>query len=234
MHTEIRDMENLFAVREHAAIAAANWIASSLRARLRSDGGASLVVTGGSSPANCYANLADAELAWKDVHVLLSDERWVPASDSDSNERMVRQSLLVRRASSANFLSFYNENNSIEEQCEVFSSQIASLPMPFASTLLGMGGDGHIASLFADSPEFEDGMDLSSGKLAIAVSTPASPHPRISLTLAALLQSDEIVLLFFGTDKREVYEQAKGDPAAYPVSRLLHQDNVPVHVFWAP
>lgn len=227
-------MDNFFAVREHASIAAANWIASSLATRLQSDSSASLVVTGGSSPSRCYETLADTELAWNHVHVLLSDERWVPESDKDSNERMVRQTLLVKRAAGANLLSFYNKNNSIEKQCEVISSQMNGLPMPFASTLLGMGGDGHIASLFADSPEFEDGIDTSSGKRVIAVSTPASPHPRISLTLSALLQSDEIVLLFFGHDKREVYEQAKLDPEAYPVSRLLHQQHVPVHVFWAP
>ncbi|MGB5166064.1 MAG: 6-phosphogluconolactonase [Woeseiaceae bacterium] len=227
-------MENFYDVREHAAIAAANWIASSLGARLQRDGNASLVVTGGSSPMRCYEILADTTLAWNNVHVLLSDERWVPDSDRDSNERMVRQTLLVNRAAGASFLSFYNKNKSIEEQCEVFSAQLEALPRPFASTLLGMGGDGHIASLFADSPEFADGMDTASGKLAIAVSTPSSPHPRISLTLNALLQSDEIVLLFFADDKREVYEQAKLDPQAYPVSRLLHQERVPVHVFWAP
>ena len=227
-------MDNFFTTRDQAATAAANWIAASLGRRLGSDGAASLVVTGGSSPARCYEVLAAADLAWDKVHVLLSDERWVPQSDPDSNEKMVRETLLVGRASDANLHGFYNKNIIIEEQCKVFSSSLAALPSPFASTLLGMGSDGHIASLFADSPQFADGVDADGEQLCIAVTTAASPHPRISLTLAALLQSDEIVLLFFGDDKREVYEKAKLDPEAYPVSRLMNQDRVPVHAFWAP
>ena len=66
------------------------------------------------------------------------------------------------------------------------------------------------------------------------MNTAASPHPRISLTLAALTRSDVIVLLFFGKAKHEVYEQAKASSTAFPVSRLLHQKRVPVHVYWAP
>lgn len=234
MHTVIPEMDNFFTTRDQAAVAAADWIAASLGSRLDSDGAASLVVTGGSSPAKCYEVLAASDLRWDKVHVLLSDERWVPQSDPDSNERMVRETLLVDQASDANLLGFYNKNITIDEQCKVFSSSLSELPSPFASTLLGMGADGHIASLFADSPQFADGVDADSEQLCMAVTTAASPHPRISLTLAALLQSDEIVLLFFGDDKREVYRQAKLDPEAYPVSRLLHQDRVPVHAFWAP
>jgi 6-phosphogluconolactonase len=97
-----------------------------------------------------------------------------------------------------------------------------------------MGEDGHFASLFPDAENLEQGLDTDGIQLCLPVNTAASPHPRISLTLAALSRSDAIVLLFFGAAKREVYEQAKADSNGYPVSRLLLQKRAPVHVYWAP
>ena len=75
---------------------------------------------------------------------------------------------------------------------------------------------------------------LQSGRLYIPVVTAASPHLRISMTLAAISRSDEIVLLFFGDDKLAVYEKAKATSNGYPLSRLLRQKRAPVRVFWAP
>ena len=97
-----------------------------------------------------------------------------------------------------------------------------------------MGADGHFASLFPDAENLAEGLDADGSSLCIPVSTDASPHPRISLTLAALSRSDEIVLLFFGDDKLAVYKEAKKQTNGYPVSRLLRQKRAPVHVYWAP
>ena len=97
-----------------------------------------------------------------------------------------------------------------------------------------MGADGHFASLFPDARNLATGLDLESEKLCLPVKTQASPHMRISLTLAALSRSDSIVLLFFGEDKRAVYEAAQISHDQYPVSRLLLQKRAPVHTFWAP
>lgn len=227
-------MEHFFKTREEAAIAAANSIATALGRRLDGDQRTSLVVTGGSSPQACYASLAARELSWDRVHVVLSDERWVPPSDDDSNEKMIRSALLIENAAKAQLHPFYVDDADVQERSSTFADELRDLPSPFASCLLGMGDDGHIASLFADADNFEEGIDANNPQLCISTKTAASPHPRISLTLSALLQSDEVVLLFFGETKRDVYEQAKLEASAYPVSRLLHQNRVPVSAFWAP
>ena len=97
-----------------------------------------------------------------------------------------------------------------------------------------MGTDGHFASLFPDAENLAEGLDLESRTLCLPVKTAASPHARISLTLAALSRSDEIVLLFFGDEKRVIYDKAKAGNARYPVTRLLRQKRAPVYVYWAP
>jgi len=100
--------------------------------------------------------------------------------------------------------------------------------------LIGIGTDGHFASLFPDAEQLELGLNVDSGRLYLPVTTAASPHPRISMTLAGISRSDEIALLFFGEEKLEVYEQAKASADAYPLSRLLRQKRAPVRLFWAP
>ena len=97
-----------------------------------------------------------------------------------------------------------------------------------------MGADGHFASLFPDAGNLEFGLSVESGRLYIPVSTDASPHPRVSMTLAGISRSDEIVLLFFGEEKLAVYERAVATANTYPVAQLLRQKRAPVRVFWAP
>jgi 6-phosphogluconolactonase len=157
----------------------------------------------------------------------------VPATDDASNEKLVRDTLLVDAAANAQFLSTYAADTTPAERCRALDAALPALPLPFACTLLGMGGDGHIASLFPDAGNLAAGLDENNPAWCLPVTTSASEHVRISLTLAALLQSMQIVLLFFGTGKRDVYERAKAASSAYPVASLLSQDRTPVHVFWA-
>ena len=227
-------MEHFFDSREDASLAAASRIVAALTRRLDSQPEASLVVTGGSSPALCYSALADTDLAWGRVHVLLSDERWVPPTHVDSNEKMVREELLVGHAAAADLLPLYNDQIPLSAISSKLNEALKGLPVPIACSLLGMGEDGHFASLFPDADNLELGLEVDSPTYFIPVNTVASPHPRISLTLAALSRSDEVVLLFFGDSKREVYERAKASSTALPVSKLLFQSRAPVHVFWAP
>lgn len=227
-------MENLFDSREEASIAAAAHISRALARRLDAQGEASVVVSGGTSPAGVFAELARTKLAWSDVHVILSDERWVPADHVDSNEKLVRQTLLTGEARDASLLPVYKPGVDIEERCEELNDELRLAPFPFSCALLGMGEDGHFASLFPDAGNLAEGLDADSHKLCIPVNTAASPHARVSLTLSALSRSDEILLLIFGTAKHEVYEAAKRDANGYPASHLLRQKRAPVHLYWAP
>jgi 6-phosphogluconolactonase len=212
-------MENLFDSREAAAIAAAERIAAALARRLDAQGEASLVVSGGTSPAGVFAELARTPLAWPDVHVILSDER---------------ETLLAGHAQDASLLTVYRPGVTVEERCHELNDELRQAPFPFACALLGMGEDGHFASLFPDAQNLEEGLDVDSSELCIPVSTAASPHPRVSLTLSALSRSDEILLLMFGDRKRAVYEATKQAANGYPVSHLLRQKRAPVYVYWAP
>lgn len=227
-------MENFFDSRDAASVAAAERIARALERRLDAQGEASVVVSGGTSPAGVFAQLAGVSLAWPDVHVILSDERWVPSDHEDSNEKLVRETLLTGEAQRANLLTVYESGVTIEARCSALNDEVRQAPFPFACALLGMGEDGHFASLFPDAENLGEGLDVDSSELCIPVHTAASPHPRVSLTLSALSRSDEILLLLFGDRKREVYEAAKQTANGYPVFHLLRQKRAPVYVYWAP
>lgn len=220
----------VFDNREQASVAAAAHLTQALDAALQNKVETTFIVTGGSSPRHCYAALADTPLAWDRVHCLLSDERWVAPDHDDSNERMIRETFLTGAAEPAILHPFFQADISARKRCDVFDTELRQLPWPAATCLLGMGEDGHIASLFPDAVEDPTWRDA----YCLPVSTAASPHPRVSLSLKALLCSHQIVLLFFGEAKRRVYEQAAQSENAFPVSRILQQNNVPVTAFWSP
>ncbi len=224
--------ERHFEKRQAASSAAAARIAELLEIRLDEQNDASLVVSGGSTPVDCFAELAGTELDWERVQVLLSDERWVAPDQADSNERLVRDHLLKGNAAAAQLTPVYSATSTPEQRCDELQEPLPSLP--FAAALIGMGTDGHFASLFPDAVNLAAGLDVECGRLYIPVMTAASPHPRVSMTLAAISRSDEIVLLMFGQDKLDVFEKAKTSKNGFPVSRLLRQKRAPVNVFWAP
>ena len=227
-------MEHYFDTREEASVAAAERIASAVARRLDLEGQASLVVSGGTTPERCMQELAAKPLDWRHVSIVASDERWVPADHDDSNQKLIREKLMVNGAASADLLPFFDGDSDIDARCETLHDEIRSRPFPFACVLLGMGADGHFASLFPDADNLATGLDVDAPVACIPVRTEASPYDRISLTLSALSRSDEVVLLFFGDDKREVYEKAKDVGNGYPVSKLLVQKRAPVSVYWAP
>lgn len=224
--------EHYFATRLEASTAAADRMAELLANRLDNHGEASVVVSGGSSPQQCLKALSKMPLDWQHLQVALSDERWLPPDNDDSNEKMVRESLLVDEAASAQLLPVYADGVSPDERCDELQHPLPVLP--FSCALIGIGTDGHFASLFPDATQLALGLDVDSGRLYIPVTTAASPHTRISMTLAGISRSDEIALLFFGKEKLDVYSEAKESAAAYPLSRLLRQKRAPVRVFWAP
>ncbi len=224
--------EHRFESRDEASTAAASRIAELLKYRLKHQDHASFVISGGSSPLECFRALSETPLDWDRVDILLSDERWVPPDHADSNEKLAREALLVDKASEAQLQPVYAAGVSAEQRCDDLQDPLPMLP--FSCALIGMGTDGHFASLFPDADNLESGLDVESARLYIPVATAASPHPRVSMTLAGISRSDEIVLLFFGEEKLAIYEQARADANGFPVSKLLRQKRAPVRVFWAP
>jgi 6-phosphogluconolactonase len=145
---------------------------------------------------------------------------------------MVRAALLKDQAASASVLPIYQKDLSVEERCEALQSLYPE--NGFACSMIGMGVDGHFASLFPNSDSLKAGLNLANQSFYIPIRTAASPHPRVSMTLSALLKSDEILLLMFGEKKLAVFEQAEAGDAAYPIAALLEQQQIPVSLYWAP
>lgn len=224
--------EHRFATREAASEAAADRLAELLQNRLENQPLASAVVCGGTTPGDCFEALSQCSLDWDRVRISLSDERWLSGDHEDSNEKLIRDSLLVGKAAAAELQPVYAEGVSRAERCDELQDPLPELPFSFS--LIGMGADGHFASLFPDAENLEFGLAVDSGRLYVPVDTAASRHPRVSMTLAGISRADEIVLLFFGDEKLEIYERAMKESNGFPVSRLLRQKRAPVRVFWAP
>ena len=224
-----------FAGRDALAEAAASLIAQTLERRLGEGAGrASLVASGGATPAPVYDRLRDWPLDWRRIDVTLSDERWLEPSSPDSNQRMLREHLLRGAAQAAQLIPLWSPETSLEAAAVRAEAAIAPL-MPFDVVLLGMGEDGHFASLFPGSPALAEGLRLEGERLCLGVpaSAPAPPQPRISLTLRALLQSRLVLLLTSGEAKKLVLDAALAG-ADLPVRALLLQDQAPVRLFWSP
>ena len=212
-----------FGSREEASSALADELEQVLRASLQDDAEASLVVSGGTSPRSLFHHLSRRDLAWDRVWIIPSDERMVPLDHPDRNEAMIRRELLRDRARAAGLVSLL-----------VSGPLPGSLLGQFDAVVLGMGEDGHTASLFPDSPDLQAA--LASEKVLYRLDVPRLSADRITLTPHALLHSGKLYLLFFGEDKRRVFDaaMAHGEVAEYPVRFLLQQDKVPVTVYWAP
>ena len=221
-----------FESRDEASAAAAARIAGLVDTRLQRHGAASFVVSGGTTPGKCFQYLSGYDLAWEDVLVVLSDERWVPNTHADSNERLVRETLLVDRASEGNVLPVHQADISVDERCK--SLQNYQPVNGFASALVGMGTDGHFASLFPGTDSLEAGLNPDNHRFYIPVRTEASPHPRVSMTIHSLTQSEEILMLFFGDEKLDIFERARAGDPQYPIAALLAQSETPVSLYWAP
>lgn len=225
--------EYFFTSREEASAAAADSLRDALQAELSRQDRAAVVLSGGSTPAATLRMLSRQQLAWDRITVTLSDERWVSADHDDSNERMLRATLLKNEACQVRLMPLFREDVAVAEAPIRLQQDFDKLPLPFASTLLGMGEDGHFASLFPDFEGLNEALQEVSDTSFVTVTTAASPHPRISMTLSGLLCSREIILLIFGAGKRRVYEDAKSG-SKLPIARLIAQARVPLRVVWAP
>lgn len=199
-------------------------------------GTASMIVSGGRTPVRLFEQLRDEKVDWAQVWITLADERWVDTSAEASNERLVREHLLVGPAAAARFVGLKNPAPTPEAGADWATRALTRVPHPYDVVVLGMGEDGHTASLFPGSLALARGLDMSAVPGCLAVNALKAPHARISLNLRALLDARRIVLHIEGQAKWQVYQRARapGTPAELPVRAVLHQKEVPVDVFWAP
>jgi 6-phosphogluconolactonase len=205
-----------------------------LSAAIEAKGSASLVVSGGRTPMGFFHLLSQQLLDWEKVSITLADERWVDGDHQDSNDKLVRENLLINEACKAQFIPLKNHAVDAmdgEADCE---QALAGLDQ-FTVVILGMGDDGHTASLFPGAEALALGLDMDSGRSAIAVTPTEAPHQRMSMTLPRLLNAEQVIIHISGAGKQDVLQaaQAGDDVAELPIRAILNQQVAPLSIYWA-
>ncbi|HCI08372.1 6-phosphogluconolactonase [Ascidiaceihabitans sp.] len=213
--------------REMLIIEVAQKIVGDLKTALLTQENVSFVVPGGTTPGPIFDILCAADIEWNRVHVMLSDERWVPDDNDRSNAKLLRDRLLVNRAAAAKFTPFYVPDVEVADACKDVSEKLAS-EWPISVLVLGMGADMHTASLFPQA----NGLDaaLRADADALLPIQAEGQEQRVTLSAPVLNSAISKHIVIFGDDKRAALDVAKGSlPEVAPVAAVL--DGATIH--WA-
>lgn len=213
----------------------ADAVAQNLRDVLAQQDRATLAVSGGKSPIAFFQALSQQDLDWARVNITLVDERIVPTAHADSNTGLVRQHLLQHRAAAATWLPVVDDDadeGSLKNSAAAVEFALQHYTQPDV-LVLGMGGDGHTASIFPQAPQFADAVRPDYPQPLLHTTPITAPYERISMTLAAIEATPHVYLAIAGADKRRVYEAAaQAQTAQYPISYVLHSQKVNAHVIY--
>ena len=218
------------------AEAAAARLADALAAGIAANGRAVFAGAGGSTPSPIYARLAQADLDWSKVTTTLVDERYVPETSPDSNAALMKRTLLTGNAAAARFVPLYSPSVTVDRAAAEASKALAVEGARLDAVLLGMGEDGHICSMFPESPTLKTLLTPTLKATVLGVPQGrdglAPSLERLSINLPYLIQAGRVVLALTGAAKRRVFEdQLRGDPAVTPIAALVAHD-VPLEVLW--
>lgn len=212
----------------------ADKIANILADAIKHKGKASIAVSGGSTPKGLFSLLSQKDIAWDQVTITLADERWVDITSEASNTRLVHENLLVGKAAKAHF---FHIKQGEELTAEVLSDLIFAADskcLPFDVLILGMGEDGHTASLFPCSEQIDACFSMSTASL-LKVQPTTAPHTRISFSFKSLIRSENIFLHICGDNKKPVLEKALAgnDAREMPIRSFLQHPTVNTNIYWA-
>jgi 6-phosphogluconolactonase len=207
-------------------------VAARLGAAIDASGGATLVVSGGRSPVAFFERLCGRPLDWSKVVISLADERWVPTEHPDSNAGLLKRHLLQGPAAQARFVSLYTVASSVEDAALAADRILAELP-PIDVLILGMGDDGHTASLFPDSPNLPQALDLQDERRCLPMLAPGVPRQRLTMTRRLLASARHPILSISGQAKLDTLRAAlsSDDIARMPVRAFL---NSSLEIYWCP
>ncbi len=214
----------------------ASRLTDALTAALADTGKAVFAASGGSTPAPIYRRMAQADLDWSRVAVTLIDERYVPETSPESNGAVLKQTLLTGQAASARFVPLFHPAVTVDRAAALAAHALAAEGGKLDAVLLGMGEDGHICSMFPDSPTLKTLLSPALRPTVLGVPhgrDGAAPSlERLTINLPYLMTARRVVLAITGAAKRVVFErEAAGDPATQPIAALIAAD-VPLDVLW--
>lgn len=214
----------------------AGRIEETMGAAVIANGKALFAGPGGSTPSPVYARLAQADIGWDRIAVTLVDERYVPETSPESNARLIKDVLLHGPAAQARFIPLYTSQITVDRAAAVAAHALADAGGRFDAVLLGMGEDGHICSMFPESPTLKTLLTPTLKPNVLGV-----PHgrdgmapslERISINLPYLMAAGRVILGLKGRAKLEVFErEALGDPKTQPIAALIAA-KVPLEVVW--
>jgi 6-phosphogluconolactonase len=214
--------ERLFESRGSLCSALATDVANALQHHVRTKGSACLAVSGGSTPKLFFETLSRFDIPWSKITVTLVDERQVPETSPRSNARLVRENLLQNSAAGAEFIP-------------LFENPEAKNAPTLDVVVLGMGSDGHTASLFPGGDHLGEAVNSQTKKRLMEISAPAAGEPRLTFTLPALLDASLLCLHIEGQEKRDVLNKAlaEGPVEAMPIRAVLRSKK-PLTLYWCP
>jgi 6-phosphogluconolactonase len=219
---------NYYANIDQLANGFADFASNALQNDLTKKRKASLVVPGGNTPRHYLPPLANCPLPWDKITITLSDERWVDVNSDESNENLITKHLLAHLPDNTCFVGLKTQHHTPFEAINEIHQRLNSMPQPFSLTVLGLGEDGHIASLFPGMSSDDQGTIQH----CVAVDQPIAPSPRISLSLTALANSRHIALVVVGKAKRQLLDQLSENPnPQIPLAWLLQRSHSPITVF---
>ncbi len=214
--------------------ALADQVAALLAAAISARGKASLAVSGGSTPKNFFKILSKKDLLWQKVTVTLADERWVSKQSKDSNTALVHQYLLQNKAKQATFFDLKQDGELTAHTLSTLIAEAEQQIQPFDVVILGMGEDGHTASLFPCSDQIDACLSPDSPTL-LKVVPKTAPHQRITFSFAALARSKHVFLHIAGLAKQKVLDKALTGSACadMPIRAFLQHKQLDTHIYWA-
>ena len=212
---------------EEFCLRAVEKILNTSHKAIRDQGRCTIVLSGGSTPAGVYALMASPEYSgqfdWKNIHFFLGDERWVPMDSPRSNHQMIMDSLFSKlNAPSYNFYPIKTNTHDVAASASLYEKELVrffelkSNDFPrFDLVLLGLGQDGHTASLFPDNPVLNEIKHL-----AVAAEDKNYPEKRVTLTLPVLNQAYAIFFLVSGPDKAQVLQKIMEGKNSFPAGKV--------------
>jgi len=226
---------NNFAQRADLDDALASRVAEILSTAITKSGKASIAVSGGSTPKGFFAALSNKDIDWQNVTVTLADERWVAIDSDASNTRLVHENLLQNKAVKANFFHLKQGEELTQQTLSDLNMAVKATYLPLDVVILGMGEDGHTASLFPCSEQISTALAQDNNDALMKVVPETAPHDRITFTYAHLAMSKNVFLHLCGEGKKVVLDKAlAGDSQKeMPIRAFLQNSDINTQVYWA-